>query len=77
MKNVKSKKSKWFKQVRGSYIPVAWQGWLTYIPYIGFLGVSAWVAQSNAGSGIGAVIGVVPYWVSALVIMSWIAKRTS
>ncbi len=77
MKNIKSNKSKWFKQVRGSYIPISWKGWLTYIPYICFLGVSAGVVKANASSSIEAAIGVVPYWVSALVIMSWIAKRKS
>ena len=73
----KLRQSKWFKQVRGSYIPVAWQGWLTYIPYVGFLGASSWMVMHDAVSSVEAIIGVVPYWVSAVAVMTWIAKRKS
>ncbi|MCX6727311.1 MAG: hypothetical protein NTX11_00665 [Candidatus Saccharibacteria bacterium] len=76
-KRNKNKKTVWFKQVRGSYIPVAWQGWLTYIPYIYFLGASALAVDRSSHSVSDTIIGIVPYWVSALVIMSWIAKRKS
>ena len=56
---------------------MAWQGWLTYIPYVGFLGASSWMVMHDAVSSVEAIIGVVPYWVSAIVIMTWIAKRKS
>jgi len=77
MKNQKTKKSKWFKQVRGSYIPISWQGWLTYVPYIYFLMATAWSVNRSADSISDALFNIVPYWVSAIVIMSWIAKRKS
>ena len=28
----KPKKGAWFVQVRGSYLPCSWQGWLSYVP---------------------------------------------
>ncbi len=33
-KKIKHKKGAWFVALRGSYIPVSREGWLTYIPYL-------------------------------------------
>ncbi len=27
------KKGAWFMKLRGSYLPVSWQGWLSYVPF--------------------------------------------
>lgn len=80
MKRKPSKKPKsgaWFIKVRGSYLPNSWQGWLTYLPYVYFL-IASLVYVYNRQTGFGDVsIGVVPYWLSAVVIMSWVAARKS
>ncbi|HEX5448098.1 MAG TPA: hypothetical protein VFW90_02765 [Candidatus Saccharimonadales bacterium] len=73
----KTKRTKWFKPVRGSYLPSSWQGWLSYIPFIAYLiftMVVGWQDSSTKGL---AILYIVPNWVAATVVMTWIAKRTS
>lgn len=74
---LKIKKGAWFARVRGSYLPVSWQGWLTYIPFTAYLGYSLVVAFAYTGNNLKAVLWIVPNWVAAAVIMTWIAQRTS
>lgn len=73
----KSKSQKWFKRVRGSYLPNSWQGWLLYVPYAAYvMGVViyAYVSGWNLGT---SLFVIVPNWVAALAAMTWIAERTS
>ena len=71
----KSNKSKpWFIKVRGSYLPISWQGWLTYIPYVYFLIITFMAVDRRSHSVSDTLIGIVPYWVSAAVIMTWVGK---
>jgi len=73
----KSKSNKWFVPVRGSYLPNNKMGWLTYIPFVSYL-VFAWaIGWRDTDSASMAVLFIVPNWVAAVVIMTWIAKRTS
>jgi len=74
---LKHHKGTWFAQVRGSYIPVSWQGWLTYIPFVAYLVYSLVVAFDYTGNTLKAILWIVPNWVAATVIMTWIARRTS
>ncbi len=73
----KSKKDKWFTPVRGSYLPNNWKGWLTYVPFIAFLLFSAWVDWDHNDSHSYAALIIAADWVAAVVIMTWLAKRTS
>ena len=74
----KRKSDKWFKKVRGSYLPCSWQGWLTYIPFIGYMVLSYYVVyQHNENSVVDIIIGVFPQWIAATVIMTWLAQRKS
>lgn len=71
------KKDKWFKPVRGSYLPNNWKGWLTYLPFVAYLAFSvvfAWQYASNNGQ---AVLLIVPNWIAATAVITWVAKRTS
>lgn len=73
----KLKKGAWFYKVRGSYLPATKKGWLTYIPFVAYL---LWplVYVINHDFGISqAVFIVVPQWVAAAVVMTWIAARKS
>jgi hypothetical protein len=68
---------KWFIKKRGSYLPSSWQGWLTYIPFIGYLVASYIVVNRNTSSISNVAFSLVPQWVVATVIMTWIAQRKS
>lgn len=67
--------NKWFKKVRGSYIPVATQGWLCYIPYVGFLILSYLYVMSTFGYSLLSLLIILPNWVAAAAVMSWFASK--
>jgi hypothetical protein len=72
-----SKTKKWFIKVRGSYLPESWQGWLTYIPYLAYIiGVLVFVIRRK-DSGWLALFTVLPNWIAAAVILTWVARRKS
>jgi hypothetical protein len=73
----KHKKGAWFVKFRGSYIPVNTKGWLTYIPYVAYMVYTIIVAFAYTGNNFKAMLWIVPNFVAAAVIMTWIAKRTS
>lgn len=73
----KPRKGAWFVPVRGSYLPVSWQGWLTYAPFVAYLAFTIVVAVDYTGSYVKAVLWIVPNWVAAAVVMTWVAKQTS
>lgn len=73
----KVKKGAWFVAVRGSYLPISPLGWLTYIPFTAYLIYSLIVAFAYTGNNWKAVLWIVPNWVAAAVIVTWLAKRTS
>lgn len=77
MANKTKKSAAWFVKVRGSYLPNSWQGWVSYIPYVYFLVVAFQAVDRHSHSISDTVIGIVPYWVSAAVIMQWFASRKS
>jgi hypothetical protein len=76
-KKSKVRKGAWFVAVRGSYLPVSWQGWLTYFPFVAYLLFSWHVAFWYTGTTPKAVLWIVPNWVAAAVVLTWVAKRTS
>ena len=73
----KQRKGTWFIPVRGSYLPVSWQGWLTYIPFIAYLIYSIVVATKYTGNDLKAILWIVPNWIAATIVMTWIAKNKS
>jgi len=73
----KSKRRKWFIPVRGSYLPHSWQGWLTYIPFTAYLIYALVIGWQNTNTNAQAMLFIVPNWVAAVVVMTWIAQRTS
>lgn len=65
----------WFIKVRGSYLPSSWQGWLIYLPYLAYIvSVLVFVFVNNYDLW-HAIVVLVPNWIAALVIMTWIAER--
>jgi hypothetical protein len=75
--NLEARKDTWFKPVRGSYLPASRNGWLIYIPFAGYLVFSGLVAADNASSVAVAILLIVPNWVAATVVVTYIAERTS
>jgi hypothetical protein len=71
------KKGAWFVPIRGSYLPVTWEGWLISIPYISYLVISLLYVVDRAQEPGDIIINLVPYWLSAAVAMTWIAKQKS
>ncbi len=88
----KPRKGAWFVRVRGSYLPVSWQGWLLYVPFT-YLIISGLFPfymilvaadlsdESLRGSLLMGLLLVfilsVPYFVALVVLMTWIARRKS
>lgn len=73
----KLRKGAWFVPLRGSYLPATWQGWILYIPYGAYIITSfVMIAESDQSLTV-KVMTLVPYWVSGLVVMTWIAKQKS
>ena len=71
------KNTKWFKKVRGSYIPNSWEGALTYIPYVAYLLASYLYAMLYFGYSATSLFIIVPNWVAAVAIMNYIASKKS
>jgi hypothetical protein len=73
----KQKQQIWFTKVRGSYLPCSRQGWLTYIPFVSYL-LASYIVVLKQATSIGAIVfGILPQWVAAAVIMTWIASNKS
>ena len=73
----KVRKGAWFVKLRGSYLPVTWQGALTYVPFVGYLVYSMMQATTPGHSARAALMIIFPQWVAAAVVMTWIAGRKS
>lgn len=77
MPHHKHNTNRWFIAMRGSYLPSAWQGWLLYIPYAAYLiGVLVFVVWQKESLSL-AILTLVPNWVSAVIVMTWVAQHTS
>jgi len=70
-----AKKGARYVAYHGNYIPASWQGWLTYIPYTGFLIGSMWYVYATRDQIYEIPLRLVPYWVSAVVVMLYVARR--
>ena len=78
VKKLKSnKKNSWFIRVRGSYLPNNSRGWLTYIPYLVYLLYTLYAGFRYTDSKELAVLYIVPNFVAAAAIMTFIASKKS
>jgi hypothetical protein len=72
-----AKTKTWFIKTRASYLPNSWQAWALYIPYLAYL-VSVIVFVLNRKDSFWlALFTVVPNWIAAALIMSWLARFKS
>jgi hypothetical protein len=67
----------WFKPVRGSYLPNSGAGWLAYLPFVAYLVFTFVVGWRQTSSAEVAVLFIVPNWVAAAAVMTWVAARES
>jgi hypothetical protein len=66
----------WFRPLRGSYIAANAYGALTYIPFVAYLFVSAYIPFDNLAAKL-AIFIVIPNWVVATLVMTVLAKSKS
>jgi len=52
-------------------------GWLTYLPFTAYLIFALIVGWQKSNDTAQAILFIVPNWIAATAIMTWIAKRTS
>lgn len=71
------KQKTWFIKVRGSYLPNNLQGKLTYIPYLAYLMFALVVGINMSDSPLQAALLIVPNWIAAVVVMTYIASHNS
>ena len=76
VKNKKTKK-RWFRPVRGSYLPDATEGWLSYIPFVFYLLASFFVTKDLKLSLLVRIYLIAVQWAFAGLFMTWIAKHNS
>jgi branched-subunit amino acid transport protein len=78
-KKLKHRKGAWFVKVRGSYLPCSWQGWLSYVPYVGYLVAAMVILIHTLGTDHWPIIAVLylPAAVAAVAVMSWLASQKS
>ncbi len=73
----KKKQNVWFKKIRGSYLPASTTGWLTYVPFIAYLCFAYTIGVKDTGSAALAILFIIPNWVAAVAVMTFIAARKS
>jgi len=73
----KARKGAWFAPLRGSYIPVSWQGWFLYVPFVLYIILVFFIVFRDNQPLTTHLIVLVPYLVSGLIVMTWIARQKS
>jgi hypothetical protein len=76
-KRPKVKPEAWFVRIRGSYLPASPAGWWLYVPFVTYLVFSAVVAINGTSSNTLAVLYIVPNWVAAAAVMTYVAALKS
>ncbi|HET9098234.1 MAG TPA: hypothetical protein VFN51_01305 [Candidatus Saccharimonadales bacterium] len=76
-KKLKARKGAWFIAIRGSYLPVSPAGWWTYLPFLAYLIFSGIVGYRDTTSTAMAVMFIIPNWIAAAAVMTYIAARKS
>lgn len=70
-------KKPWFKEWGWIYRPISLSGWVYFLLAVVFC-AKVFLAVSAQASSAGAVFyGVFPYFVSAFLLLGWLASKTS
>ena len=73
----KNKPEVWFVPVRGSYLPISRQGWLMYLPFIGYLILTLVAGVRYSSSTAIAVSIIILSWLAAGLVMTYVAAKKS
>lgn len=73
----KARPGAWFIPVRGSFLPASSAGWWTYVPFLAYLIFALVVGIKDTSKATIAVLFIVPNWVAAAVVMTYIASKKS
>ncbi|HSX45144.1 MAG TPA: hypothetical protein VLF39_03530 [Candidatus Saccharimonadales bacterium] len=76
-KSPKPKAGAWFIKVRGSYLPASSAGWLLYLPYTVYLVFTLVAALNQTSSWQLAFLFIIPNWIAAFGLMTYIASKKS
>jgi len=72
-----AKAGAWFIPIRGSYLPASAAGWWTYLPFVAYLIFSVIIGINDTSSAAVAILFIVPNWIAAAVVVTYIAARKS
>ncbi|MEI6237705.1 MAG: hypothetical protein WCP03_03850 [Candidatus Saccharibacteria bacterium] len=72
-----AKNKKWFIKTRGSYLPRTWQSLMLYVAYLVYIiWVLVYIIRLDYNFWL-AIFILVPNWVAACAVVSWIASKKS
>ncbi len=70
-------KSRWFKEWGWFYIPVSAMGWLAVLVTLAFCLNTIVAIDRHSHSVSDTLYGIFPYWVPAMLVLNWLASKTS
>jgi hypothetical protein len=76
-KKSKINRKAWFYKTRGSYLPANKYGWLTYIPFIGYLVFSFIVGLKDINIVWVATLFILANWLASAAMMTLLAIHKS
>jgi hypothetical protein len=70
-------KMRWFKEWGWIYVPVSAMGWLAVLLTLAFCLNTFAAIDRHSHSASDTLYGIFPYWVPALLMLNWLASKTS
>lgn len=67
---------RWFKPFGIAFVPVSPVGWLLTAATTAFCANTFMIIDGHSNSVTDTLYGIFPFWVPALLALSWIADRT-
>lgn len=67
----------WFKPIRGSYLPISWQGWAVWALALCYLLMVLCYGLIKKMPCDDFLFFLIPQFVSALVVSTWVASERS
>jgi len=73
----KSKKLAWFRKVRGSYLPLSWQGLAIYFVYVSYV-IALPVIWYQDGHRLRELLfSIIPLMVAAALLTQYVASKST
>jgi hypothetical protein len=68
---------RWFKPWGWIYLPVSVMGWLAVLVTVAFCINTSLAIDRHSHSVSDTLYGIFPFWVPALLVLNWLASKTS